>query len=159
MEQSQQRGIKEKQERQTVASAVWGGLIVAAILLITTVWVAASARSSTNEAVARVSEFYLDELAGRRALVVSEELKTNFDHMDRAMSILDSSDLESQESLRRFLGRVKRLYGVSKFALVDENGVVYTQHSTASGLSRYTFLSQEPTGPSISMSNLYGARK
>ena len=87
MEQSQQRGIKEKQERQTVASAVWGGLIVAAILLITTVWVAASAQSSTNEAVARVSEFYLDELAGRRALVVSEELKTNFDHMDRAMSM------------------------------------------------------------------------
>ena len=159
MEQSQQRGIKEKQERQTVASAVWGGLIVAAILLITTVWVAASAQSSTNEAVARVSEFYLDELAGRRALVVSEELKTNFDHMDRAMSILDSSDLESQASLREFLGRVQQLYGVNRFALVDENGIVYTQHSTTSGLSRYPFLAQELTGPVISMSNLYGARK
>ena len=159
MEQSQQRGIKEKQERQTVASAVWGGLIVAAILLITTVWVAASAQSSTNEAVARVSEFYLDELAGRRALVVSEELKTNFDHMDRAMSILDSSDLESQASLREFLGRVQQLYGVNRFALVDENGIVYTQHSTTSGLSRYPFLTQELTEPVISMSNLYGARK
>ncbi len=159
MEQSQQRGIKEKQERQTVASAVWGGLIVAAILLITTVWVAASAQSSTNEAVARVSEFYLDELAGRRALVVSEELKTNFDHMDRAMSILDSSDLESQASLREFLGRVQQLYGVNRFALVDENGIVYTQHSTTSGLSRYPFLAQELTEPVISMSNLYGARK
>ena len=159
MEQSQQRGIKEKQERQTVASAVWGGLIVAAILLITTVWVAASAQSSTNEAVARVSEFYLDELAGRRALVVSEELKTNFDHMDRAMSILDSSDLESQASLREFLDRVQQLYGVNRFALVDENGIVYTQHSTTSGLSRYPFLTQELTEPVISMSNLYGARK
>ena len=159
MEQSQQRGIKEKQERQTVASAVWGGLIVAAILLITTVWVAASAQSSTNEAVARVSEFYLDELAGRRALVVSEELNTNFDHMDRAMSILDSSDLESQASLREFLGRVQQLYGVNRFALVDENGIVYTQHSTTSGLSRYPFLAQELTEPVISMSNLYGARK
>jgi len=159
MEQSQQRGIKEKQEWQTVASAVWGGLIVAAILLITTVWVAASAQSSTNEAVARVSEFYLDELAGRRALVVSEELKTNFDHMDRAMSILDSSDLESQASLREFLGRVQQLYGVNRFALVDENGIVYTQHSTTSGLSRYPFLAQELTEPVISMSNLYGARK
>ena len=159
MEQSQQRGIKEKQERQTVASAVWGGLIVAAILLITTVWVAASAQSSTNEAVARVSEFYLEELAGRRAQVVSEELNNNYAYMERALAVIESSDLESQESLRRFLGRVKRLYGVSKFALVDENGIVYTQHSTASGLSRYPFLSQELTGPSISMSNLYGARK
>ena len=159
MEQSQQRGIKEKQQRQTVASAVWGGLIIAAILLITTVWVATSAQASTNEAVARVSEFYLDELAGRRALVVSGELETNFDYMDRALSILDDSDLASQESLREFLGRVKQLYGVDRFALVDENGVVYTQHSTASGLSRYPFLSQELTGPVISMANLYGAQK
>ncbi len=159
MEQSQQRGIKEKQQRQTVASAVWGGLIIAAILLITTVWVATSAQASTNEAVARVSEFYLDELAGRRALVVSGELETNFDYMDRALSILDGSDLASQESLREFLGRVKQLYGVDRFALVDENGVVYTQHSTASGLSRYPFLSQELTGPVISMANLYGAQK
>ena len=159
MEQSHHSGIDKTQRRQTVAFAIWGGLIIAIILLLTTVWVATSAQTSTNQAVARVSEFYLEELAGRRAQVVSEELNNNYAYMERALAVIESSDLESQESLRRFLGRVKRLYGVSKFALVDENGIVYTQHSTASGLSRYPFLSQELTGPSISMSNLYGARK
>ncbi len=159
MEQSHHSGIDKTQRRQTVAFAIWGGLIIAIILLLTTVWVATNAQTSTNQAVARVSEFYLEELAGRRAQVVSEELNNNYAYMERALAVIESSDLESQESLRRFLGRVKRLYGVSKFALVDENGIVYTQHSTASGLSRYPFLSQELTGPSISMSNLYGARK
>ena len=159
MEQSHHSGIDKTQRQQTVAFAIWGGLIIAIILLLTTVWVATNAQTSTNQAVARVSEFYLEELAGRRAQVVSEELNNNYAYMERALAVIESSDLESQESLRRFLGRVKRLYGVSKFALVDENGIVYTQHSTASGLSRYPFLSQELTGPSISMSNLYGARK
>ena len=159
MEQSHHSGIDKTQRRQTVAFAIWGGLIIAIILLLTTVWVATNAQTSTNQAVARVSEFYLEELAGRRAQVVSEELNNNYAYMERALAVIESSDLESQESLRRFLGRVKRLYRVSKFALVDENGIVYTQHSTASGLSRYPFLSQELTGPSISMSNLYGARK
>ena len=48
---------------------------------------------------------------------------------------------------------------MDKFALVDENGIVYTQHSTTSGLSRYHFLSEELTEPVISTLNLYGARK
>ncbi len=159
MNRSQHNSINEKRRRQTVAFAIWGGLLIAAILLITTIWVSNSARVGTNKAVNRVSQFYLEELAGRRAQVVSEELKDHFTYMKNALEVLDESDLESQETLRRFLGRVKRLYGVEKFALVDENGIVYTEHSTASGLSRYSFLAEELTEPVISTSNPYGARK
>ncbi|MEY8338785.1 response regulator [Lachnospiraceae bacterium 62-35] len=159
MEQSQHNSINEKQKKQTVAYAILGGVVIAAILLITTIWVSNSARTGTNQAVTKVSKFYLEELAGRRALVVSEELKSNFAYMDNALSILEASDLESQETLRRFLGKVKRLYGVDKFALVNENGIVYTEESTASGLSRYSFFSEELTEPVISISNLYGAKK
>ena len=159
MNRSQQNNINEKQRRQAVAFAVWGGVIIAAILLITTVWVSNSARKGTDQAVNRVSEFYLEELAGRRAQVVSEELKNHFEYMENALSVLDESDLESQETLRAFLGKVKKLYGVDKFVLVDEEGIVYAEHSTSSGLSRYSFLSEEMTGPVISMSSLYGAKK
>jgi len=159
MDRSEQNNINEKQRRQTVAFAVWGGVIIAAILLITTVWVSNSARKGTDQAVNRVSEFYLEELAGRRAQVVSEELKNHFAYMENALSVLDESDLESQETLRAFLGKMKKLYGVDKFVLVDEEGIVYAEHSTSSGLSRYSFLSEELTEPVISMSSLYGAKK
>lgn len=158
MEQ-QRKKIKEKQKRQTITFAVRGGVFIAAILLVTTVWVSNGARVGTNQAVNRVSEFYLEELAGRRAQVVSEELKKNVAYMENALSIIEDYNLESQESLRSFLGKVRKLYGVDKFALVDENGIVYTQHSTTSGLSRYSFLSEDLTEPVISTLNLYGARK
>ncbi len=158
MEQ-QRKKIKEKQKRQTITFAVRGGVFIAAVLLVTTVWVSNGARVGTNQAVNRVSEFYLEELAGRRAQVVSEELKKNVAYMENALSIIEDYNLESQESLRSFLGKVKKLYGVDKFALVDENGIVYTQHSTTSGLSRYSFLSEDLTEPVISTLNLYGARK
>ncbi len=150
---------KRMKDRQTITFAVWGGMFIAALLLVTTIWVSNGARVGTNQAVNRVSEFYLEELAGRRAQVVSEELKNNVAYMENTLNIMEASDLESQESLRTFLGKVKKLYDVDKFALVDENGIVYTQHSTTSGLSRYHFLSEELTEPVISTLNLYGARK
>lgn len=151
--------LQEEQNKQTVTSAIWGGVIIAVILLVTTVWVLGSARTGTNQAVNKVSEFYLEELAGRRALVVSEELKNNIAYLENALAIIEERDLESQEGLRSFIGKVKKLRDIDKFALVDENGIVYTEHSTVSGLSRYSFLMGELAEPVISTSNLYGARK
>ena len=156
---SRQDGINEKQKRLTVAFGLWGGVIIAAILLVTTVWVLGSARAGTSQAVSKVSEFYLEELAGRRARVVSERLKSGFSYMGKAIDVLEASDLASQDALRQYLGKIERLYGVDKFAMVDANGIVYTEHSTTSGLSRYPFLAQELTEPVLVMSNLYGAKK
>ncbi len=159
MEQTQHIAINKRQRKQTAVYAVVGGLLIAAILLITTIWVSSSARIGTSLAVNKVSEFYLEELAGRRAQVVSEELNSNFAYIENALGILDDADLQSQETLRLFLGEVKRIYGVEKFALVDENGIVYTEQSTSSGLSMYSFLSEELTEPVVSTTNLYGAKK
>ncbi|NBH70917.1 response regulator [Clostridiaceae bacterium] len=159
MDGSQVNGIKEKQKKQEVALAILGGAVIAAILLVTTIWVLTSARAGTKQAVKRVSEFYLEELAGRRAQVVSEELKTKVTYMENALATLEPGDLKNQETLRRYLGKIKKLYGVDRFVLVDENGIAYTQHSTSSGLSRYGFLSGELTGPAVQTVNLYGAKK
>ncbi|MCI8517848.1 MAG: response regulator [Hungatella sp.] len=158
MDGSQNNRIDQRQKKETMAYALIGGILIAAILLITTVWVSGRARVGTSQAVNRVSKFYLEELAGRRASVVSEELNNHFTYMKNALSVLEDSDLESQDALRSFLGKVKKMYGVDKFALVDENGLVYAQHSTISGRSRYGFLEEAMKGPVISTVNLYGAR-
>ncbi len=159
MSQLRNKDISRKQNRQTAKLALWGGIIITVILLFTAVWAANKARIGTDQAVNRVSEFYLEELAGRRVQVVQEEIKNNFDFIENALDILEPSDLKSQEALRSYLGEMRKLYKVEKFAFVDENGIVYTKHSTASGLSRYSFLSEELTGPIVSTSNLYGAKK
>lgn len=99
MEQLQRKSINERQRRKTIVYGVCGGIIIAAILVVTTLWVSGGARRGTDEAVNRVSEFYLEELAGRRAQVVCEDLKNNFAYMENALGILEDSDLESQETL------------------------------------------------------------
>ncbi|MDE5931535.1 MAG: PAS domain-containing protein, partial [Lachnospiraceae bacterium] len=153
------KGIKEKQRKETIAYAVAGGIIIAAILLITMSWMSNKARTGTNLAVSRVSDFYLEELAGRRAQVVSEELNTHLNYIENALTVLEDSDLESQETLQEFLGKVKKLYGVDMFALVDENGIIYTEQGTSSVLNGYEFLAEELTEPVINTTNLEGDRK
>lgn len=155
----QLKGIKEKQRKQAIIYAVAGGTIIAAILFITMGWVSNKARIDTNLAVNRVSDFYLEELAGRRAQVVSEELNSNLIYMKNALTVLEDSDLESQETLQEFLGKMKKLYGVDEFALVDEKGIVYTEHSISSGIGRYDFLTEELTEPVFDTANLDGERK
>ncbi len=159
MDQRQRNRMNQKQRNKTITFAVCGGAVIAVFLLVSTIWVLSSARDGTDRAVNRVSEFYLEELAGRRALTVSEELKNSFTHMESALAVLEDSDLESEEALRSFLGKMKKLYGVDRFALADEDGVVYTEFDTASGLDQYDFLSYKVTEPVISTSNLYEDKK
>ena len=151
--------MNKRQKQQTITAAVVGGTIIALILILTTIWVANSARKSTKQAVSKVSDFYLEELAGRRAQVVAEELKRGFGYIENAMDIIDETDLESLESLHKFFGRVKKLCNIDRFALVDENGNVYTEFYTESGLGRYNFLSEELTGPVISTEKPDGVKK
>ena len=150
--------ISARQTRQTIAFALWGGAAIAVILLITTVWVTTRARAGTSQAAAQVSEFYLEELAGRRAQVVSEALKSNIEYINNALSLLEPADLASVESLEHFLETAKSLYGADQFALVDENGTVYPRKD-AENLSAYGVLFQALAGPAISTSNLDGTRK
>lgn len=131
--------ISARQTRQTIAFALWGGAAIAVILLITTVWVTTRARAGTSQAAAQVSEFYLEELAGRRAQVVSEALKSNIEYINNALSLLEPADLASVESLEHFLETAKSLYGADQFALVDENGTVYPRKD-AENLSAYGVL-------------------
>jgi len=158
MEQEQDTRNRIQQKKQTILFALCGGLVVAAILLATSIWVAGSARISTRQAVNQVSEFYLEELAARRAQVISEELKDNIDRMKKALGILEDYNLESQESLGTFLGKVKKLYGLDTFALIAEDGTVYTQNGTAE-CSDYGFPPEQPTEPMIHISDLSGPGK
>ena len=84
MDRLQDKDIREVQKRQTVILAICGGLMIALVLLVTSIWAADSARKGTRQAVNRVSEFYLKELAERRSQVVAEELKDHFTYMEKS---------------------------------------------------------------------------
>ena len=83
MDQAQDKEIRKKQKRQSVVNAIATGVVIAGILIITTLWVSNRSQTATGQAVNQVSEFYLEELAGRRVQVVSEELKNNFAYIEK----------------------------------------------------------------------------
>ena len=56
-----------------------GGALIVAMLILSSLWMGRSARRSTEEAVHTVSNFYLEELAGRTYLIVELGLQSVFD--------------------------------------------------------------------------------
>ena len=130
---------KQGGRNRTVMVAVFGGLIVAALLILTTLWTGSSSRHSTERAVHSISNFYLRELAGRREQVVASNLTNSIENMHDAIDLLDANDLSDLEHLQAFQARMKKLYTVEKFAFVDADGLIYTSLGTLDNIDEYDF--------------------
>ena len=134
-------------------------LVIAFVLLYTSVRNSRLSEESADEAVHSISEFYLQELGERRAQTIATRIDQMIENLGNVFDIAKRSNLKDQNELRQFLQMVKALYGYDKLAVVDENEILYTEHATISGVSRYSFLTEKITKPSIYTANLYGARK
>ena len=117
-------------------TAVIGAVIVILIVTGATLWMSSGARNATDKAVGMVSDFYLEELAGRRSQVVSSFFETKTKQTERAAALMNPYVLSSLDTLRNYIGNVEALDGLSLFAVVDEDNVVYTDHTTYTGGSR-----------------------
>ncbi len=141
-------------------SVIIGALLVILVVTASSYWMSSGARKATDEAVEKVSDFYLEELAGRRSQVVSRFFENRAGQMQRAVNLLNPNILASQETLRKYIGNVRDIHGLNLFALVDEDNVVYTEHTTYMGGSRYAFLDGlQPGGMTITTMATYGAGK
>ena len=109
------------------------------ILFYGTFWNSKVSRVDTEKAVKSVSMLYLEELAGRRAQVVSSSLNNFMEKMHIAISLIDEEDLKSVESLQLYQSKMKKLYGLEKFAFVDKEGVIYTALGTQTDIDQYPF--------------------
>ena len=137
-----------------------GGLAVALILIIGTYWVGRSASRDTETAVRSVSLLYLEELAERREQVVSSTLKSYISNLDTAIGLMEPADLADTESLQAYQARMKQLYGLEKFAFVDETGLIHTSRGTRTDIDHYAFDYLTLSGAEISMKlNPGGAEK
>ena len=151
--------MKKRNTGFTMRTAIIGTIIVALILIPGTYWLGRSASHDTEAAVRSVSLLYLDELAGRREQVVSSKLNEYINNMDVAIGLLEKEDLGSTEKLQAYQARMKQLYGLEKFAFVDETGLIYTSWGTRSDIDRYAFDYQTLSRPEISVKNTEGEGK
>ena len=148
-------------KRSIQLTAVIGAVIISILVTVMSMRMIRGAASSTDKAVAKVSEFYLKELADRRTQVIASLIDSKTDQMQRAMQVISKQDLESVDSLRAFIGRTELLYELDLFALVDQDDIVYSRYSTYMGGSRYDFVADDMADnrTAISTVYLYGGSK
>ena len=128
-------------------------------LLILSLRTSEKTRQTTDSAITKLSSFFIQEIAKSRTTLVVEELTKKRNYINNALSVLTEDDLSSVKAFREYLGNMRNLFGLDTFALVDENGLVYTSHSTCSGKTRYPFLAQQITQPIFSTVTNYGGDK
>ena len=112
--------------RTFLLTAVIGSLLIMAMVTANSIGSSNRTFLETEEAVSAVSRFYLDTMADRRAQTVSNQISNEFSQMEKALVFIQAEKIESQEELREALGRIKNLLSLDRFALVDQDDVVYT---------------------------------
>lgn len=153
---------QKKQIKTTsfVLTAVIGSLLIMAMVIANTIWASKRTGAATDEAVSAISSFYLEAMADRRAKTITNLISESFDEMEKAVAFIEGEKPDSVEELRKTIGKVKSLLGLNRFALVDEDNIVYTQYTSYTGRSRHSFLSEEKTeGRTINTVSLYGSSK
>ena len=146
--------MKQGRENSIITAAIIGGIIIAFILVVGTIWVGQSAKRDTEAAVHSVSLLYLDELAGRREQVVSSNLQRRIDDMRTAVDLMIEEDLSDLEHLQAYQARMKKLYRLDKFAFVDQDGRIYTALGMQDNIDEYQINYQSISEPEISIFNL-----
>ena len=154
--------MKKKQitNRTFLLTAIIGSLLIIVMITSNAIWSSNQTLLQTEEAVLAVSNFYLENIADRRAQTVESRINSEFSQMEKAIDFIRDENIESQEELRTTLGKIRNLLSLNRFALVDQDDVVYTQYTTYTGKSRHDFLSEEKMEDrTISTVSLYGSSK
>lgn len=144
---------KTSTENKTTSTALIGGVIVAVLLIFSTLWINQQSQSGASEAVQSVSEIYLRELTDRREQGINARIRDSVDDIKTALKILSPADLQNVETLSAFLERAKTTYGVKQFALVNSNKVIFTPEGIAQNRDEYFFLDKMIVEPVLFTKN------
>ena len=133
--------VKKKITNRTfLLTAIIGSLLIIAMVTANSIQSSHKTILKTEEAIFTVSRFYLESIADRRSHTVANQIESEFIQMETALDYIQHEDIESQEELRQTLGKIKNLLSLNRFALVDQDNVVYTQYTTYTRKSRNEFL-------------------
>ena len=68
-------------------------------------------------------------MADHDAQTITNLIDSNFDHMEKALSIFENEGIETQEDLRDTIGKITSLLSLSRFALIVPSVLPVSQSS------------------------------
>ena len=146
--------------RTFIITAIIGSLLIMTLMTANALWASRAAGVATDKAVTSVSAFYLEAMADRRSKTITNLINNNFEDMEASLGFIRKEDIRTQDEFREAIGKVKSLLSLKRFALVDEDNIVYTQYTTYTGKSRHEFLNEDTIqGRNISTVSIYGSSK
>ncbi len=138
---------------------IWIAIVVLFIVVFfSTWWLLKSSQKTTEGAVYDVSKLYLEELTTHKANQFTSTLESKIQQLFVTAHALRKSDLADKEMLQNFIGQMQLSNGFDFFAMVDEQGTVYTKDSSFPGNSLFSFLDGDFTKPYISFGQDVGSR-
>ena len=148
-----------RKQNNMLTLALIAGVIVALILVLGSFLMGRSASDGTEAAVSTISRSYLNELAGRRVQVVSDNLERNIGIIYDAVELLKEEEISEVPELQKFQAKIKKLFDLERFAFVDSEGHVYTSLGIKEDIADYKFDYKTISGPEISIKDLESENK
>lgn len=152
-------GLKLYPKKTGFGIGFYIGIITIVIILCSAFFLwSRNMKHTSNETVNELGKFYLAEIAEQNVNNVIAELNRRTVQMEYALTELNHSYLKDQASIREYISMVQNINGLDMFALVDEEGMVYTADSTFSGIARFGFLTEEIEETGYYSVKSYGAK-
>ncbi|WP_195268012.1 response regulator [Eubacterium sp. 1001713B170207_170306_E7] len=112
-------------------------VLVCGIMLVGMVW---ANQKKTDETVTQISQVYLGELTNQMISHFSTSLNSQFAQVVTMMESIGSRNMESVADLQAYLSRQKESNGFTYVALLDDQGMCYTDQAVYSAISKINAL-------------------
>ena len=117
---------KKLDGKKSLIIGIVGGVVALGVLVTGAVTSNIAATRDVEQASKSVSALYLNELAARREEVVATNIQGRIYNIYSALSLMDDADLSSEANLNTYQANMKEYFGLTKFAFVGSNGIIYT---------------------------------
>ncbi len=116
-------------------------VVVLLVLVVSTGWFISSSQDTTETSVHNISEFYLEELSSQTGREMHSSLNHQMQNLSAALQVISDQDLADKDALCDHISSMSRIYAFDFYAIVDEDGVIYTQDNSCLDKSDCDFLS------------------
>ena len=131
-----QNKVKDSRGR-SVFWVVLGLIVLIVVLIISSLWFLTTAQKTTENSVYDVSEVYLQELTKQKINQFQINLENQVRQLRIAIATLDAQDTGSKEKLQNCIKETNKVSEFDFFALVDNEGIIYTESDVINDSSPY----------------------
>ena len=148
-----QNKIKDSKGR-SILWVVLGLLVLIVVLMISSYWFLKTAQKTTENSVYDVSEVYLQELTNQKINQFQINLDNQAGQLRIAIATLNAKDTGSKVKLQNCIKETNRVSNFDFFALIDEEGTIYTESDVINDPSKYPFVNKDIKGAEVSLEKL-----